>query len=312
MAPTSALRTLPTHARRFDSARFSWTRSTTADGLFFSCRDARGVFGCQFRIPHLRAAKAAVPDRKKIGLYYPTDIGGDTAVAEFPELGSGYWVDLLVGLLPEPLRTRIRRRLPAPESQQYLLAVGHHDRDAIVHDLLLVPEVREWALPTLVLSRRERCPYTPDRMRWPSSDPPPLLLHLAARGFESRLPYGIVAVAPESRGFWIVDRFDYCEEIDVGQPGAKAALDADLLETNRELLAVLRENFSLSPGTPGKNAGEMLDTKSAAAYLNVSPGTLTNWRSSRMRRVPYVKIGRRVLYKKSDLDQYIKEHGRES
>jgi excisionase family DNA binding protein len=50
---------------------------------------------------------------------------------------------------------------------------------------------------------------------------------------------------------------------------------------------------------------ELIDRATAAAYLGVSPGTLANWQSTKTRRVPYVKIGRHVRYRQSDLDAFI-------
>lgn len=50
---------------------------------------------------------------------------------------------------------------------------------------------------------------------------------------------------------------------------------------------------------------ELIDRKKAAGYLGVSPGTLANWQSTGFRKVPHVKIGKRVRYRISDLDRFI-------
>ncbi len=48
-----------------------------------------------------------------------------------------------------------------------------------------------------------------------------------------------------------------------------------------------------------------MDRTQAAAYLGVSPGTLANWHSTGLRRIPHLKIGRNVRYRKADLDAFI-------
>lgn len=52
------------------------------------------------------------------------------------------------------------------------------------------------------------------------------------------------------------------------------------------------------------NPDPLLDDKETSEYIHSSPGTLANQRN--MRTGPtYVKIGRLVRYRKSDLDAYI-------
>ena len=46
----------------------------------------------------------------------------------------------------------------------------------------------------------------------------------------------------------------------------------------------------------------------AAEYLGVTEGTLANWQSTGYRKVPHLKIGRRVIYRKQDLDAFIDDH----
>jgi hypothetical protein len=46
---------------------------------------------------------------------------------------------------------------------------------------------------------------------------------------------------------------------------------------------------------------ELLDENSAAAMLDVSPGTLSVWRSTGRYGVPFLKVGRNVRYRRSDL-----------
>lgn len=45
----------------------------------------------------------------------------------------------------------------------------------------------------------------------------------------------------------------------------------------------------------------LLTTNEAAAFLHVSPGTLTVWRCVARYRLPYLKIGKNVRYSEQDL-----------
>ena len=48
----------------------------------------------------------------------------------------------------------------------------------------------------------------------------------------------------------------------------------------------------------------LLTRGQAAAYLSLRPQTLAAWASAG-RNLPYVKVGRAVRYRQSDVDQYI-------
>jgi excisionase family DNA binding protein len=50
---------------------------------------------------------------------------------------------------------------------------------------------------------------------------------------------------------------------------------------------------------------EVLNDRQAAAFLGVSPGTLANWRSQGTVGVPYLRLGRAVRYRRSDLERYL-------
>lgn len=49
----------------------------------------------------------------------------------------------------------------------------------------------------------------------------------------------------------------------------------------------------------------LLSPEQAAALLGVSPGTLCVWRSVRRYNLPFVKIGSRVKYRRTDLESFI-------
>jgi excisionase family DNA binding protein len=50
---------------------------------------------------------------------------------------------------------------------------------------------------------------------------------------------------------------------------------------------------------------DRLSNQEAASYLGLKPQTLDVWRSSGRYSLPFVKIGRRVFYRKSDLEAFI-------
>jgi len=53
---------------------------------------------------------------------------------------------------------------------------------------------------------------------------------------------------------------------------------------------------------------QLITPAQAAQLLGVKEGTLSVWRSTGRYDIPYVKIGRRVKYRPSDLDAYINNH----
>ena len=57
---------------------------------------------------------------------------------------------------------------------------------------------------------------------------------------------------------------------------------------------------------------DLLDDKAAAAILDVSPGTLSVWRSTGRYALPFLKIGRKVRYRRADLDAWLAARLRET
>lgn len=51
----------------------------------------------------------------------------------------------------------------------------------------------------------------------------------------------------------------------------------------------------------------LVDEKAAADILGVSGGTLSVWRSTGRYALPYVKVGRRVRYRLSDLEKWLEQ-----
>jgi len=54
----------------------------------------------------------------------------------------------------------------------------------------------------------------------------------------------------------------------------------------------------------------LLDEKQAAEVLTVEPGTLSVWRSTGRYKIPFVKVGRRVRYRHSDLLAWLESRTR--
>ena len=58
--------------------------------------------------------------------------------------------------------------------------------------------------------------------------------------------------------------------------------------------------------------GDLLDEKEAAEFLQVSPGTLTVWRSTGRYGIPFVKVGRNVRYRRPHLEEWLEFRTRTS
>ena len=55
---------------------------------------------------------------------------------------------------------------------------------------------------------------------------------------------------------------------------------------------------------------KLVDEIEAASILDLAPGTLSVWRSTGRYNVPFVKVGRLVRYKRTDLDAWIESRTR--
>lgn len=61
-----------------------------------------------------------------------------------------------------------------------------------------------------------------------------------------------------------------------------------------------------------KGSSELLDEQSAADFLDLKPGTLAVWRSAGRYGLPFVKVGHRVRYRRSDLEAWLESRTRSS
>ena len=55
----------------------------------------------------------------------------------------------------------------------------------------------------------------------------------------------------------------------------------------------------------GQSRDALLDTKKAAQHLDVEPQTLEVWRCTKRYEIPYIKVGRLIKYRLSDLDAWL-------
>ena len=61
-----------------------------------------------------------------------------------------------------------------------------------------------------------------------------------------------------------------------------------------------------------QSSKELLDERAAAALLDVAAGTLSVWRSTGRYGIPFVKVGRKVRYRRADLTAWLETRYRES
>lgn len=54
-----------------------------------------------------------------------------------------------------------------------------------------------------------------------------------------------------------------------------------------------------------QSVGDLLDEKAAAAFLQLSPGTLSVWRSTGRYSIPFVKVGHLVRYRRDALEAWL-------
>jgi excisionase family DNA binding protein len=52
----------------------------------------------------------------------------------------------------------------------------------------------------------------------------------------------------------------------------------------------------------------LLNTPEAAAVLGCTPDTLVTWRCTKAVKIPFVRIGRLVRYRRTDLDAFLDQN----
>ena len=86
---------------------------------------------------------------------------------------------------------------------------------------------------------------------------------------------------------------------------------AEVLQAAADLfIATSRRKADEEPGIGKAEASsipEMMTPQQAAAYLGVKAQTLGVWRCTRRHPIPFVKVGRKVCYRKADLDRFVQQ-----
>lgn len=64
---------------------------------------------------------------------------------------------------------------------------------------------------------------------------------------------------------------------------------------------------SIQPGLSEifKGAQDLLEDREATRFLDLKDGTLSVWRSTGRYKLPFIKIGRKVRYRRSDLEEWL-------
>ncbi len=76
---------------------------------------------------------------------------------------------------------------------------------------------------------------------------------------------------------------------------------AGIADLKAEIAAQIVAQLGFDPKSPPVN----VDDKQAAQVLDVKPSTLAVWRSTGRYRLPYLKVGRLVKYRISDLADFL-------
>lgn len=59
------------------------------------------------------------------------------------------------------------------------------------------------------------------------------------------------------------------------------------------------------PDADNSTQNMLLTPIKAAEYLKLAQNTLSVWRSTKRQEIPYIKLGRSVRYRLSDLDEWL-------
>lgn len=57
-----------------------------------------------------------------------------------------------------------------------------------------------------------------------------------------------------------------------------------------------------------KSEQSLMTQHEAAVYMNTSIGVLNTWRSTGKQKIPFIRWGRSIRYRKSDLDVWLLAH----
>lgn len=66
----------------------------------------------------------------------------------------------------------------------------------------------------------------------------------------------------------------------------------------------------MSTQTVTNSSRDLLDEQQAAITIDVTPGTLSVWRSTGRYKLPFIKVGRKVRYRRADLEAWLESRTR--
>ena len=89
-----------------------------------------------------------------------------------------------------------------------------------------------------------------------------------------------------------------------------ASVPALLREIRAELQGIRLALGGERPIGSRSARGQLLTTAQAAEVLGIAEGTLTTWRCTRRTELPYLKVGRCVRYKRSDIEAWAQSRRR--
>lgn len=75
--------------------------------------------------------------------------------------------------------------------------------------------------------------------------------------------------------------------------------------TNAHIAASIKDEIALTLGFNPKRPPLHLDEREAAVVLGVKASTLAVWRSTGRYNLPYMKVGRLIRYRVSDLADFL-------
>ena len=53
---------------------------------------------------------------------------------------------------------------------------------------------------------------------------------------------------------------------------------------------------------------QLANNSAAANHIGIAAATLQYWRTTGAQNLPFIKIGRRVMYRQTDIDQWLDQH----
>ncbi len=111
----------------------------------------------------------------------------------------------------------------------------------------------------------------------------------------------------ESEVARLADQFKL--RIDAAMRSVKDMLEAgvDLLVAIDQRQARVESELATVKEPPASPAPKVMTSPQAAEYLGINPQTLALWRCTGRYPLPFVKVGRRVVYHKADLDKFIED-----